>query len=106
MTADDRATGGRKVIKRARGTNGDVRLTFAVEDDRRVSLVCDANGWDPLAHPLVKRANGTRSAAVVVQKGTTIRFRYLADGGDFYDDPDADRFEDNGMGSHHGVVVA
>jgi 1,4-alpha-glucan branching enzyme len=94
------------VIKRAEGANGDVRLTFAVADERKVSLVCDANGWDPLAHPLVKRANGTRSAAVVVQKGTALRFRYLAEGGDFYDDPEADLLEDNGLGSHHGVVIA
>lgn len=94
------------MIKRASGTNGDVRLTFAVHDDRRVSLVGDVNGWDPFATPLVKRANGTRSVAVIVPKGTEIRFRYLADGGVFYDDPDADHLEANGYGSQHGVVIA
>lgn len=94
------------MINRRRERDGHVRLTFAVRDDRRVSLVSDHNDWDPLAHPLVRRANGTRSAALRVPAGTAVRFRYLADGGEFYDDPGADVLEDNGMGGTHGVVVA
>ncbi len=85
--------------------DGNVRVTFAVEDPRPVSLVCDANGWDPFATPLKRRTNGTRSAALVVAPGTAIRFRYLAEDGDFYDDPAAD-LEPNGIGGTHSLVVA
>lgn len=93
------------MIRRRPEKDGNVRLTFAVEDPRRVSLVCDHNGWDPYAHPLVRRTNGTRSAALVVPAGTPVRFRYLADDGEFYDDPAVDR-EPNGMGGTHSLVLA
>jgi hypothetical protein len=94
------------VIRRQREKDGRVRITFAVSDPRPVSLVCDRNAWDPYAHPLVRRSNGTRSCALVVEEGAAVRFRYLADGGEFYDDPGADAVEHNGMGGTHTVVVA
>ena len=74
------------------GRDGTVRITFALPaDDPRmaVSVVGDFNGWDPFAHPLRRRANGTRSAAVTVPAGTTLRFRYLADGGIWFNDETA-----------------
>ncbi len=85
--------------------SGDVRVTFAVEDPRPVSLVCDLNGWDPYATPLKRRGNGTRSAALTVPPGTEIRFRYLAEHGDFYDDPQA-QIECNGIGGTHSLLRA
>ena len=65
----------------ARG--GNVRLTFvlpAEEPPGRVSVVGDFNNWLPGAHELVRRSNGTRSLAVTVPEGTSLRFRYLAEG--------------------------
>lgn len=94
------------MIRKQREKDGAVRLTFALAEERRVSLVSDRNGWDPLANPLVRRANGTRSVAVRVPEGTVVRFRYLAEDGEFFDDPAADGVEDNGMGGTHGVVRA
>jgi hypothetical protein len=38
-------------------------------------------GWDPLAHLLQPRRNGTRSAAVTLPPGRRFAFRYLAEGG-------------------------
>jgi 1,4-alpha-glucan branching enzyme len=78
--------------------DGMVRVTFALpasEPDGAVSVVGDFNEWDPYAHPLRRRANGTRSAAVTVPAGSTLRFRYLAEGGMWFDDatlpgPDGD----------------
>jgi 1,4-alpha-glucan branching enzyme len=78
------------VIKTTKpGLNGTVRVTFALPADEprgAVSVVGDFNDWNPFAHPLRRRANGTRSAAVTVPAGTTLRFRYLADGGIWFDD--------------------
>ena len=79
-----------KTAKPAR--NGTVRVTFALPHDApsgAVSVVGDFNGWDPFAHPLRRRANGTRSASVTVKKGRTLHFRYLAEGGFWFDDVSA-----------------
>jgi 1,4-alpha-glucan branching enzyme len=74
------------------GSNGTVRITFALPTDEpagAVSVVGDFNDWDPYAHPLRRRANGTRSAAVTVPVGATLRFRYLAEGGVWFNDETA-----------------
>ncbi|MFN8111335.1 MAG: hypothetical protein U0Y82_16065 [Thermoleophilia bacterium] len=93
------------MIRKRREKDGHVRIMFAVTDDRPVSVVSDHNGWNPHATPLVPRANGTRSGSLLVRPGSAVRFRYLADGGEFYDDPQA-QLESNGMGGTHSVVVA
>jgi 1,4-alpha-glucan branching enzyme len=78
------------LIKRTRpGQDGFVRITFTLpadEPDGAVSVVGNFNDWDPFAHPLRKRANRTRSAAVTVPAGSTLHFRYLAEGGRWFDD--------------------
>ncbi len=69
--------------------DGMIRVTFTLptgEPVGPVSVVGDFNGWDPLAHPLRRRANKTRSATVTVPAGRTFRFRSLADGGHWFDD--------------------
>ena len=69
--------------------NGTVRVTFALPRDTpggAVSVVGDFNDWDPFAHPLRRRTNGTRSATVTVDAGRTLHFRYLAEGGIWFDD--------------------
>lgn len=77
--------------KHARG--GDVvKVTFALpaeEFDEPVSVLGDFNGWDPLAHPLKKRRNGTKSATVEVPAGQAVRFKYLAADGRWFCDPDS-----------------
>ena len=69
--------------------DGTVRVTFALpadEPDGAVSVVGNFNDWNPLAHPLRRRANHTRSAAVTVPVGSTLHFRYLGEGGRWFDD--------------------
>ncbi len=68
---------------------GMVRVTFTLpvgEPGGAVSVVGDFNEWNPFAHPLRRRANQTRSASVTVLPGSTLRFRYLADGGVWFAD--------------------
>ena len=81
------------MIKTAKpGRDGSVRVTFALpadEPDGAVSVVGNFNDWNPHTHPLRKRANQTRSAAVTVKAGTTLQFRYLAEGGVWFDDESA-----------------
>jgi 1,4-alpha-glucan branching enzyme len=69
--------------------DGLVRVTFTLpmgEPAAAVSVVGDFNAWNPFAHPLRVRANRTRSASVSVPSGSTLRFRYLAEGGHWFDD--------------------
>ena len=69
--------------------DGTVRVTFALpadQPDGAVSVVGNFNDWDPFAHPLRRRANATRSAAVTVPAGSTLHFRYLGEGGRWFDD--------------------
>ncbi len=80
----------KKLIKTTKpGRDGTVRVTFALPMDEpggAVSVVGNFNDWNPFTHPLRKRANRTRSAAVTVQAGSTLHFRYLAEGGVWFDD--------------------
>ncbi|HEX4654468.1 MAG TPA: isoamylase early set domain-containing protein [Mycobacteriales bacterium] len=83
------------MIRRSKVAKSDtIKVTFALPQDNptgNVSVVGDFNNWTPGEHVLAKRTNGTRSVSVTVPKGTSVRFRYLAEGGQWFDDPEADR---------------
>ena len=81
-----------------------MNVTFSIECDRPVSVVGDFNGWDPFEHPLTRDDAGRCVATLELDPGT-YRFRYLADNADFFDDPQADRIVDNGLGGTHSVLV-
>lgn len=74
-------------------TKGDTtKIQFVLPDDVHtgpVSAVGTFNDWTPGTHKLVKRSNGTRSVTVAVPAGEEIAFRYLGDGGVWFDDDDA-----------------
>lgn len=75
-----------------------VKVTFALPQDNpsgQVSVVGDFNDWTPGKHVLAKRTNGTRSVSVTMPKGSSVRFRYLGEGGHWFDDPEADRRDDD-----------
>jgi hypothetical protein len=81
---------GERMIKTTKPSGeGMVKVTFSLpanEPAGAVSVVGDFNNWDPSAHPLRARSNRTRSASVTVPAGSTLRFRYLAEGGMWFDD--------------------
>ncbi len=75
------------------------RIQFVLPDDIHdgpVSAVGTFNDWVPGAHKLVRRSNGTRSVSVAVPAGAPVRFRYLAEGGVWFDDEDADAITSEG----------
>ena len=82
------------MIKVAKPTSsGAVRVTFvlpATEPAGAVSVVGNFNDWNPYAHPLRKRGNGVRSVVVTLPAGNTLHFRYLAEGGVWFDDDTAE----------------
>jgi 1,4-alpha-glucan branching enzyme len=83
-----------------------VRVTFdlpAASAHPPVSVVGDFNGWDPAATPLVRRGQTLR-ASVVLNAGRRYAFRYLADGGRWFDDDTADDSQPNGFGGSDSVL--
>ena len=96
------------MIKRSKAAPGSVKVTFVVpvsECDRPVSVVGDFNGWDPLASPLRKRSNGTRSVSIDLTEGAAHRFKYLDAAGEWFCDEDADELVDNGFASTDSLIV-
>ena len=87
------------MIRRSRVAKTDnIKVTFALPQDQpsgSVSVVGYFNDWTPGTHVLAKRTNGTRSVSVTIPKGTSVRFRYLGEGGHWFDDPEADRRDDD-----------
>ena len=84
-----------------------VKVNFVLPKDAvagKVSVVGDFNGWDPLAHPLRPRRNGTRSAVVTLPAGRRFAFRYLAEGGRWHDDDTAGAVEPNGIGGYNAII--
>jgi 1,4-alpha-glucan branching enzyme len=84
-----------------------VKVNFVLPNDAvagNVSVVGAFTGWDPFAHPLRPRRDGTRSAVVTLPPGRRFAFRYLAEGGRWHDDDTAGAFEPNGIGGHNAVI--
>jgi 1,4-alpha-glucan branching enzyme len=95
------------MIKRTKDKAG-VKVTFTLslaDTPSPVSVLGDFNGWDPHAHPLKKRSNGTRSVSVVMPAGAAYSFKYLADGGTWFNDVDADQHSTNEYGEVNSVLV-
>ena len=81
-----------------------VKVTFALPLGQTTTGCCvvgDFNEWQPGLHQMRRRANGTRSASVTVPRGTSIRFRYLAENGHWFNDPEVAPLE----GSDSVLVV-
>ena len=91
------------MIVRNETTDGQQSVTFVLDVDDDVSVVGDFNDWDPHAHPLIRDGSGQRTVTVPIAPGS-YAFRYLADGGRFFNDPQADSFADNGYGQTHGIL--
>jgi 1,4-alpha-glucan branching enzyme len=84
-----------------------VKVTFSVPADtaeREVQLLGDFNGWTE-PQPLARQKDGSWRTTVPLDPDGEYRFRYLADGQRWLNDPDADRTEPNEYGSENSIVV-
>lgn len=83
-----------------------VKVTFALPSDEvagNVSVLGDFNGWDPTAHPLKKRSNGTRSVSVELPAGE-YRFKYCTAEGEWFCDPQVADTVDNEFNSTDSLL--
>lgn len=80
--------------------NAGTKVTFVLPAEHpagTVSVVGNFNSWTPGRTVLRKRSNGTRSASVVVEPGTSLVFRYLGEDAGWFDDPDAQPCHEGGL---------
>ena len=82
------------IKQQSKAGNADVTFVLSdVEPAGRVSVVGDFNDWTPGVHTLVRRSNGTRSVKVALPAGGAFRFRYLGEGGAWFDDPQVEHHD-------------
>ena len=94
------------MLKKAKDKDG-VKVTFSLplgDTPEAVSVLGDFNDWDPHAHPLKKRANGTRSVSVVLPAGGRYGFKYLSHGGTWFNELAADAQDTNEYGEVNSIV--
>jgi hypothetical protein len=66
------------------------------EEADEVSVVGSFNDWTPGVDVLAPREDGSRTAVVRITHPGDVHFRYLATGGRWFDDPDADSITEDG----------
>lgn len=77
-------------------------LAHAGLDGQGVAVVGDFNDWDPTANPM-DRQDGVHTATMILAPGR-YRFRYLAEGGQWFNDHAADDYVDNDHGGQDSVL--
>lgn len=83
----------------AKSSQGTRSVTFVLPAEQvtgPVSVVGTFNDWTPGVHLLRKRSNGMFSAVVTLPVNTEVTFRYLADGGVWFDESAADQITAQG----------
>jgi 1,4-alpha-glucan branching enzyme len=69
-----------------------------------LSIVGDFNNWDADAAPMQRRKDGGWTKSLRLEPGR-YRFRYLADGEKWHNDPSADAYEPSGLGEDNSVLT-
>ena len=89
-------------------TNGEkVTVTFILPENHpygATSVVGDFNNWNPNTHAFQKQENDTFSISVILPTGQQFRFRYLGEGGKWFDEDASDGYEPNEYGSGNSIL--
>ena len=81
------------------------KVTFALADaEQHVSVVGDFNEWDPLANPLEQDSSGRRSVTAELPVGASYHFKYLAEDGAWFCDPDVAECQLNEYGEMNSLL--
>jgi hypothetical protein len=75
-----------------------------IDAEQRVSVVGDFNEWDPLANPLEQDDSGRHSVILELPAGASYHFKYLADDGTWFCDPDVAERELNEYGELNSLL--
>jgi 1,4-alpha-glucan branching enzyme len=86
------------------------KVKFSLSGDQYKSassilLVGDFNNWQIGETPLKKTKTGVWSVTFDLETGKEYQFRYLIDGTNWENDPEADKFVASGLGSENSVLA-
>ena len=82
-------------------------VTFVVAPEveaQSVAVLGDFNDWDADAGAMQQRKDGFWAKTIRLDPGT-YRYRFLADGERWLNDPDADDYEPSGFGEDNSVLI-
>ncbi len=85
------------------------KVTFKLSKDQAnmadtVSVVGDFNNWNAPDGELNKLKDGSFSQTLELETGKTYQFRYVANGRTWFNDEEADSYQDSGHGDQNGVL--
>jgi 1,4-alpha-glucan branching enzyme len=86
------------------------KVTFSVsggpfDEAKKVSLVGDFNAWSIDQLPLKRAKDGTWTVSHDFKKNQEYQFRYVIDGNQWINEPEADRFIFNGIDAENSVLT-
>lgn len=86
--------------------DGGCKITFSLEEKietvekiENVRITGDFNNWDINCEPMKKLKNGGFSQTINLEAGKTYQFRYLINDLVWENEPEADSFVPNGLGT-------
>jgi len=88
-------------------TKPECKVTFTVPESiqaETVHLTGDFNDWNETSHPLKKGKDGSFLLVINLPVGNRYQFRYLINGHEYHNDPQADDLVPNPHGSDNSVV--
>lgn len=71
---------------------------------KKVQLLGDFNNWDKSAEPMTALKSNDFTATLELEAGKEYQFRYLIDGSEWKNDPEADALVANDFGEENSVV--
>lgn len=96
------------MLKKIYSRSGSIcRATFKLNNAEHATtayLVGDFNNWDITAHPMRRLHDGSFNVTLSLDANETYRFRYWLGGDRWENDPEADDYVSNGMGSDDSVI--
>ena len=83
------------------------RVTFELPAKANAQAAClcgDFNNWDPSAHPMKRRKDGSFTRTLTLTPGQAYRYRFLLDGERWENDWAADAYAPNPFGTDDSVA--
>lgn len=83
-----------------------VQVTFALSRDPAAENACVCGDWDDWQpNHTMRQENGDWKYTLTLERGKEYQFRYLVNGEQWVNDPDADKYVPNAFGSENSVVA-
>jgi 1,4-alpha-glucan branching enzyme len=86
------------------GRSCKVTFELAAIEANQVALLGDFNEWNSTANRMKRQKDGRFTATVSLKPGTDYKYRFLADGQTWLNDPEADNHVPNSFGTEDSVV--